>query len=196
MVYNLDGDIMNIITKETENEIEIKKSKFICLLYYVNNEEKIKAIFNKIPNIYKGATHYCYAYITSDKKKFSDDNEPSGTAGMPICNVLEKNDLTNILAIVIRFFGGIKLGAGGLIRAYTKVVTEALKKTDIIPYKKYLKVILETDYENQKLIDKISKKYNIIEKNYDKNIKYSIEISKEELEILKNNIDKKIQIIY
>ena len=115
---------MFTIKEKTVNEIVIQKSRFICVLDKLENKDDLENILKEIKNTYKGATHYCYAYIINSSQKYDDDGEPSGTAGNPILNVLKFNNLNNVVAIVIRYFGGIKLGAGGLVRAYTKSVTE------------------------------------------------------------------------
>ena len=113
---------MYSIKETTKNTIEIKKSKFITILYRINNVEEVNTILYKVSSKYSDATHVCYAYILNNIEKCSDNGEPSGTAGLPILNVLKKKNLTNILAIVIRYFGGIKLGAGGLVRAYSNSI--------------------------------------------------------------------------
>ncbi len=122
---------MYIINKNVENELVIKKSKFITKLYYLDDIDKVEEIINNLKKEYKKATHITYAYIINGKEKAFDDGEPNNTAGRPILNVLKKKNVTNILAIVIRYFGGIKLGAGGLVRAYTKSVSMAFKLIDI-----------------------------------------------------------------
>ena len=121
---------MKSIKEEVINEIIINKSKFITVLTNINDINKIKEKLEDIKKTYKDATHYCYAYIINNHEKCSDNGEPSGTAGMPILNVLKQNNLTNILCVVIRYFGGIKLGAGGLIRAYSTSASEALNKAN------------------------------------------------------------------
>ena len=124
---------MKTIKENTKNEIIIKNSRFITLLYKIRSKEEIEQYLQQVKKLYPKATHYCYAYkIGENIKKTSDDGEPGGTAGMPMLNVLDKEDITNILAITIRYFGGIKLGAGGLIRAYSKSVKEALNKVSLI----------------------------------------------------------------
>ena len=125
---------MQTIKNNTQNEIIIKNSKFICYQYKVKDLDEIYNILNNIKEEHKDATHHCYAYILDNIKKSSDDGEPSRTAGFPILKVLENNNLNNILAIVIRYFGGIKLGAGGLVRAYTKSVTNTLTEDNIISF--------------------------------------------------------------
>lgn len=109
------------------NEILIKKSKFLGFLYEISNLEEIKEILNNLKKEHKKATHICYAYKVGVNAKYSDDGEPSGTAGKPIYNIIEKKNLNNILIVVIRYFGGIKLGAGGLFRAYSNCASELLK---------------------------------------------------------------------
>ena len=103
--------------------IEIKKSKFYSYLYNVNSANDVAKTLENLKKEHKKATHICYAYKIVDGVeivKFSDDGEPSGTAGRPILNVIEKKNLKNVLICVVRYFGGIKLGAGGLVRAYSK----------------------------------------------------------------------------
>ena len=112
------------------NEIEIKKSRFITYLYKLNDENEIDEIINNIKKEHKKARHVVYVYKINNTGKINDDGEPKGTAGMPIFNVIEKNNLNNILIIVVRYFGGIKLGAGGLFRAYSNSASEIIKKLD------------------------------------------------------------------
>ena len=163
---------MFTIKNNVKNEIIINKSKFITYLYKIENEDGAKDIINYLKKEYKDATHHCYAYVTDNIKRFSDDKEPSGTAGMPILNVIESNNLNNVLVVVIRYFGGIKLGAGGLLRAYTNSVSNALKLTDIIPFIKETKFMITFNYDNLTNVDYILKDYQITYKEYDENITY------------------------
>lgn len=110
----------------------VEKSRFIAVLAPVEDAIAAKNLLQKITKEYPNATHYCYAYITKDTQKYSDDGEPQGTAGLPILNILQANDLTNVLAVVVRYFGGIKLGTGGLARAYSHAVQTVLAKSTII----------------------------------------------------------------
>lgn len=170
---------MHTINKNIEHEIIIKNSRFITILIKINNKEDITKNLETCKINYPRATHYCYAYkIGETIKKASDDGEPSGTAGLPMLNVLDKENITNILAIVIRYFGGIKLGAGGLIRAYTKSVKEALneiEKKELVPA-----VLCEITfpYTKEQEIKKEIKEENIISKTYLENITYQMKISK------------------
>ncbi|MEF2615017.1 YigZ family protein [Faecalibacillus faecis] len=123
---------MKSIKEITEHTLIIKKSEFICTLIPLNDENKINEIIDFYKEKYKDATHNCIAYLVGTKERANDDGEPSGTAGLPMLNVLKKQELSNIIAIVTRYFGGIKLGAGGLTRAYSQAVAEALKEANIV----------------------------------------------------------------
>lgn len=113
------------------NQIELieKKSKFYSFAYQIEGICDVEKILKDLKKDHKKATHICYAYkITNGQEliKFCDDGEPSGTAGRPILNVIEKKNLTNIAVFVVRYFGGVKLGAGGLVRIYTKSASTVL----------------------------------------------------------------------
>ena len=169
---------MKSINKNEINLYEINKSKFYAFLFYIDNTDEINSIIDNIKHEYKDATHYCYAYICDNVKRFNDDGEPSGTAGMPILNVLENHGLNHVLALVVRYFGGIKLGAGGLVRAYTNSVCEVLDKVDIVDLIEGIKVEIEFSYENVKQVDYLLKDYKIVNKEYSDNIVYTIDIDK------------------
>lgn len=108
--------------------MEIKKSKFLGYAFKVESVEDIEKILLALKKEHKKATHICYAYILQcpNLEKCFDDGEPSGTAGRPILNVLQKKNKSNVLVCVVRYFGGVKLGAGGLLRAYSKTASEAI----------------------------------------------------------------------
>ena len=123
---------MFTIVKDFRQEIVIEKSRFICTLKKVHSEAEAQEFIKTIKKEFWDATHNCSAYIVDEMaQRSSDDGEPSGTAGLPMLEVLRKNKLTNTAAVVTRYFGGIKLGAGGLVRAYTNSVAEAVKATGI-----------------------------------------------------------------
>ena len=187
---------MNIIKSvlNSENTIIIKNSKFICLLYNVNSKDEILKHLENVKNIYPNATHYCYAYILDNERHESDDGEPAGTAGIPMFQVLEKNELNHVLCIVVRYFGKIKLGAGGLVRAYTKSVVECLKN-NIITLKKGFEINITFNYNNLKQIDYLLKNSIIKNKFFDKEITYNLIISEDTLNILKQLNDINIKII-
>lgn len=122
-----------IIPTTVQQVTEIKKSKFISFVFYVQTVEEIKAHLQQLNKTYADATHICYAYVVKDngvKEKAVDNGEPSGTAGKPILDCIKKQNYVNMLVAVVRYFGGIKLGAGGLVRAYSqgaKSVIESVK---------------------------------------------------------------------
>lgn len=186
---------MKTIKNNSTNEIIIKNSRFINYLIKINNPD-IKEIIEEIKTTHPKANHYCYAYIYNDIKHSSDDKEPTGTAGSPMLNVLEKNNLNNILAITVRYFGGIKLGAGGLIRAYTESITENLKNVELIELEKGYKLEIIFNYSDEKQINYILNNSKIIDKSYDNDIKYIVLINDEILNKIKNYKIKIIEEIY
>ena len=171
-------DFMFTIKENIINEIVIKNSRFITVLYKVKSIEEIDNYLNEIRNIYKDATHYCYAYILNNVKKCSDDGEPSGTAGIPMIQVLEKNNVNYILCIVIRYFGGIKLGSNGLIRAYSKCVSNALNNCNMIELISGYNVDIIFSYENLNNINYILKDNIILNKQFNEEIIYNLDIDK------------------
>lgn len=182
---------MKTISNNIETIYEIKNSKFITLLFKIDDNFNLEEILDEVKDKYPKATHYCYAYRLIGKEKSSDDGEPGGTAGIPMLNVLIKEDIVNILVITVRYFGGIKLGAGGLVRAYTKSLTTALENINYIDLiDGYIVEIIE-DYSNSKQLDYLLKNIKIIDKQFDNNIKYIIEISKDDIELI-NNYNYKI----
>ncbi len=125
------------IVGEAQSTIIIEKSKFICYVSHVEDEEEAKAFVEKIRKQNSLATHNCYAYIADELgliQKFSDDGEPQGTAGMPMLEVLKNKNLFKVCAVVTRYFGGIKLGAGGLVRAYSKSVSDGVESGKVTTF--------------------------------------------------------------
>ncbi len=177
---------MYTIKNDSIKEIIIKNSKFITLLYKVYSLEDIKNTLVNVKTLYPNATHYCYAYILNNEKKSSDDGEPSGTAGTPILNILESNNLNYILAVVIRYFGGIKLGSSGLIRAYSRSVKEAIKENILTKLIEGINVNITFSWSNIKQIDYLLKDQLINKKEYLDNITYNISIPINILNTLKN----------
>lgn len=177
---------MYTIKNNSINEIIIKNSKFITLLYKVYSQEDIKNYLKEVKYLYPNATHYCYAYILNNEKRSSDDGEPSGTAGTPILNILESNNLNYVLSIVVRYFGGIKLGASGLIRAYSRSIKEALKENTLTQLTEGINVNITFSWSNIKQIDYLLKDQLINKKEYLDNITYNISIPINILDTLKN----------
>ena len=184
-MYNYSGDFMRTIKSNVANEIIIKNSRFICLFMKINSTD-ISNILDNIKEEYPKATHYCYAYVYNDIQRFSDDGEPGGTAGMPMLNVLLKEELSNVLCVVIRYFGGIKLGAGGLVRAYTKSVTECLKATDLMELEEGYKLRLKFNYNDEKQIKYLLKDSNVLNEKYDLDVEYTVLVNNEIFNNIKN----------
>ncbi|WP_125565522.1 YigZ family protein [Companilactobacillus insicii] len=123
------------IAKTASFEKDIKKSRFIAHISQTSTEEEANQFIQKIREQESGATHNCTAFIVLENieiERMSDDGEPSGTAGSPILNVLQQNNLKNVTVVVTRYFGGIKLGAGGLIRAYSSTTADAIKEIGLV----------------------------------------------------------------
>lgn len=177
---------MKTLKSNSVNEIIIKNSRFITVLVPVFDDTDINSIFEDIKIKYPKATHYCYAYITKSFKKASDDGEPGGTAGMPMLNVLDKEGMINTLAITIRYFGGIKLGAGGLVRAYSKSVRDAIIESETVEIEEGYSVMIKTSYDEQKDLEYILKNCEITNKEYLTDVTYTVLIPKNKLDILNN----------
>lgn len=175
---------MYIIRNNIDDEQIIKNSRFITRLVKITKKDEVENILNNVKKEYPKATHYCYAYIVNDYKKASDDGEPGGTAGMPILNVLEKEAMTSVIAIVVRYFGGIKLGAGGLVRAYSSSVRDALKKADKILLIEGVQIKITIPYDKQNELNYILKDSEIVDKTFEDKVTYIINCSKEMLEKL------------
>ena len=188
MYYNIIGDTLKTIKDPIEYTWTIKKSKFITTIYPVYSKEDIDTYLKQIKDKYNKATHHCYAYVLDEIVKVSDDAEPSGTAGLPIYQVLKHQNLNHILCVVTRYFGGIKLGSGGLIRAYTKSVTEALKNTILIDDEIKIHWTFKIPYSYQKQVDYLLQNTTILNKQYDDDIIYDILINEEEKNILNDKI--------
>ena len=131
------------------DEIIINKSKFIGYASPINSEDEAIEFINQIKKKHSDATHNVYAYVYGDNnsiQRFSDDGEPSGTAGMPVLNVIKLEDLKNVVVVVTRYFGGVKLGAGGLVRAYTKGAKIGLDSAIIVDKTLFYDIRIEIDY--------------------------------------------------
>ena len=177
-----------------------KKSKFIANLIKVSSVEEAENKIKELKKKFYDARHNCFAYRVLENEaiieKSSDDGEPAGTAGIPMLNALLKNNLTNILAITVRYFGGIKLGAGGLIRAYTKSLTETIKNSKIVEIEKGLEVKIIINYDMQKSLDYLLKDYEIISKSYQEQITYIVKVPVSFLDKLNNYNTEKVKETY
>ena len=154
------------IKEDGQVQEEIKKSRFICHAKRVYSEEEARDFITAIKKEHYKATHNCSAFIVGERseiKRTSDDGEPSGTAGIPMLGVLENHNLTNVCVVVTRYFGGIKLGAGGLIRAYAGSVALAVKEIGIIEIKEQAGISIQMSYAQYQEYGNFLKENNLIE---------------------------------
>lgn len=182
--------------ENVQAEIVEKKSKFIANVFYVETSRDAEEIIKNINKKYYDARHNCYAYSVKNPnesiKRFSDDGEPSGTAGAPMLNIIEKNNISNILIIVTRYFGGILLGTGGLVRAYSEATIKALEKVTYAKEECGMEVsitISYSDFENLKYFCK-KNNINIISTVYNNCVECIIEVNNEEKDKILTNNDK------
>lgn len=183
------------IKENTSAKIIEKKSKFIANVFYVESIEEAEQYIKDIKKEYHDAKHNCFAYAIETPEggiavKYNDDGEPQGTAGAPILKLILEKGLSNILVIVTRYFGGILLGTGGLVRAYSGVVEEALRKAQIIEKARGYEVKIQVNYDNLENLRYHLEKMNIkiLKVEYSEKIEITIDILKNNLEeITKNN---------
>ena len=174
-------------------EFEEKKSKFIGICFYIDSEEYFFSKLDEIKNKYPKATHYVYAYRLIDTGRLNDDGEPSGTGALPIQNILEKEDLYMIGFVVVRYFGGIKLGAGGLIRAYSKACSNLINNDRLKDLVSAKIIDIKLEYNDIKDIDYLINKSNskLLNKEFSNDITYTIEVSDSNIELF-NKYDYKV----
>ena len=178
--------MLKTIKENTSAEIVEKKSKFIANLFYVQSQEEAEEKIKEIKKKYHDARHNCYAYVVMTKdgiiNKMSDDGEPSGTAGSPMLNILLKKELVNVLVIVTRYFGGILLGTGGLVRAYSDATVQVVEKSELVIEKLGYEVELIVNYQEFEKIQYYCEKNDIavVNVDYSEKIKCNIEVAEEE----------------
>ena len=177
---------MKTITKKEIFKLNVKNSKFIGVIIPFDDITNLKDNLLEIKDEYKNATHYCYAYRLINNFGYNDDLEPNKTAGLPIYNVLEQNDLVNVLLVVIRYFGGIKLGTGGLIRAYSETAYETVNKACKVTLIDGYLTTLTFPYSLEKRIDYLLRNSQIIKKEYANNCIYQVLVENSTLQELKN----------
>ncbi|ENI8644622.1 YigZ family protein [Listeria monocytogenes] len=175
------------IKEDGQVQEEIKKSRFICHAKRVYSEEEARAFINAIKKEHYKATHNCSAFIIGERseiKRTSDDGEPSGTAGVPMLGVLENHNLTNVCVVVTRYFGGIKLGAGGLIRAYAGSVALAVKEIGIVEIKEQAGIQIQMSYAQYQEYGNFLKEHNLmeLETNFTDQVDTIIFVDKEDKE--------------
>lgn len=189
------------IKNDSTAEIIEKKSKFISNIFYVEDALEAEKKIEEIKKKYHDARHNTYAYRVLNEngvlERQSDDGEPAGTAGSPILGILQKRKLCNVLVVVTRYFGGILLGTGGLVKAYSEATSLAVEKAEEIAKEQGYLVEIIIDYQKQGEFEYICEKngINIISKEYTDKIKNLIEISEEKLEKIFKNYFQNIPIL-
>ena len=181
---------MKTIKEIYNNELIIKKNKFITNIYPVKDEDMCKDILKEIRKKYYDATHNCYAYIIGDMiMKSSDDGEPAKTAGMPMLEALKDRELTNVLVIVTRYFGGTLLGKPGLIKAYRDSVYEIINKCNIYNIIDGEKYRINLSYEEYNNLTKLSF-INIITSSFTNDVIVDFKIKSKEKDTLIEKLEK------
>lgn len=180
-------------TGETTHEIVIQRSRFICTLKRIDGFDDALSFVKNVKKKYSDATHNCYAFISNaagTEQRFSDDGEPQGTAGQPMLEVLKKKGISMTAAVVTRYFGGVKLGAGGLVSAYTRAVAETVENAKIVKNVVGVSLEIKCGYEMynallQALKDKV---FATLSTDFADNVKMTIAVPKEDAD----NIEKDI----
>jgi Uncharacterized conserved protein len=188
-------DTFKTISGVSKGLFSEKKSKFISFAIPVQNVDEIKEEVQNYRKEYYDARHVCWAYMLgAERKEFraNDDGEPSGTAGKPILGQINSNELTDILVIVIRYFGGIKLGTSGLIMAYKEAAIEALRNAEIIEKTVDFDISFQFEYPFMNDVMKIVKDLNpdILEQTYDMDCSMTLRIRKSLFEQLSSRLEK------
>lgn len=185
------------IDKNVETILVVKKSKFIANMIKVDSVQMANNKLKEIKKKYYDARHNCFAYRIFENnnliERFSDDGEPSGTAGSPMLNILQKNNLGNVLVVVTRYFGGILLGTGGLIRAYSDATLDAISNINLVEYVLGLEIEVELEYEQFETFKYYCKKndINIGKVEYSEKIVCLINIEEDKKDKLMNDYDTK-----
>lgn len=170
-------------------EIEVKRSRFIAEVFYIEDELIAKEKIDEIKKKYFDAKHHVFSYKIDNLERFSDDGEPQGTAGTPLLDIIKKRNLNNILVVITRYFGGTLLGTGGLVKAYSDAFTIALENAKIVNKTNGIEYEIVANYENLEKIKYICQNNNITIKNIEYGEKITITLTsiKESYEVLKQN---------
>ncbi|GAA6152079.1 YigZ family protein [Pseudoteredinibacter isoporae] len=184
-----------------EHCYEIKKSEFICQLHEVSDRAAAMSVLASAREQYPDARHHCWAYILGSPRQaisqaFNDDGEPSGTAGKPILNVLQHRGLGNTMAIVVRYFGGIKLGAGGLVRAYSQATQQAIERCPLACFVPRQLLTLDCPYDLEPALRRFLEQHQgvVLEQQYDRSAQFRISLPKPEIPAFKTWLSHHFQI--
>lgn len=186
---------MKSIKETVITEFEVSKSVFVNYLIPVTSVEQVKSELEDLKKTYPDANHHCFCYILGNNQeiqKYSDDGEPSKTAGMPMLEVLKKHDLTNVLNVSIRYFGGIKLGAGGLVRAYTKSASNGILESTFTSCKTVYHIEISIPFDSIGQVEKyLRDHYELRNTVYDSEVHYTIDILETEYDSLSTTLQER-----
>lgn len=180
--------LVYIISDNTSNTLTFNKSKFIAFLYKVSNIEDVNNILSDLKVLYKDASHICYAYIIDNYEKYSDDREPIKTSGYKILEALKYKKLNYTLGVVVRYFGGIKLGYGNLSRCYFNSINDCFNNITLLKLDNNIKLTLKTNIDNVKLLNNICKDVTILNKYFSDTVIYEVLVSND----IKNSFIKSL----
>lgn len=162
----------------------MEKSRFIATVCRASTSAQANALIKAVAKEYAGATHHCYAYRTADGQKYTDAGEPQGTAGLPIFNALTKQGLFNVVVVVTRYFGGIKLGTGGLARAYGRAASDALTRAPKVRLRQCALFTVTGDYAQAAAIENTAQAYGqVLGKNYQTAVEYQIAVPMDDADL-------------
>ena len=183
------------LEKSVSARLEIKKSAFIAYAYPVTSREQAMFHVEQLREKYPDARHWCWAYIIGDPNNttsagFDDDGEPNGTAGRPILNVLQHKSIGNVIIIVVRYFGGIKLGAGGLTRAYAGSAQAAVEEMTLCPYVPMLQVQIKAGFATEAQCRYVVERLNgsIDDVTYDQQVRLTVTIAEQNIDTLRTEL--------
>jgi len=186
---------MKSIKETVITEFEVSKSIFVNYLIPVTSVEQVNTELEQLKKTYPDANHHCFCYIigtNQDIQKYSDDGEPSKTAGLPMLEVLKKHVLTNVLNVSIRYFGGIKLGAGGLVRAYTKSVSNGVVNCQFTTRQILYQIQATIPFDSIGQVEKfIRDQFPNINTTYDTLVHYTFDILESEFELFSNSMQER-----
>ncbi|MGW6934375.1 YigZ family protein [Lentzea sp. NPDC054927] len=167
---------MKVIKRDGTHEIEIQRSRFLCHVARVASDQEASEFFSRIRKEHWQASHNCTAFRTADTQRSSDDGEPAGTAGVPMLEVLTRRDLVDTAVVVTRYYGGIKLGAGGLVRAYGRAVSEAIDALGTLTRERHETVLLAVDHDQAGKLENALRAagYHVADAEYGRDVTFTV----------------------
>ncbi|MFD9700699.1 YigZ family protein [Lentzea sp. NPDC059081] len=167
---------MKVIKRDGTHEIEIQRSRFLCHVARVTSDAEASEFFARVRKEHWQATHNCTAFRTVDTQRSSDDGEPAGTAGVPMLEVLTRRDLVDTAVVVTRYYGGIKLGAGGLVRAYGRAVSEAIDELGTLTRERHETLLLAADHDQAGKLENALRAagYHVADAEYGRDVTFTV----------------------